>query len=514
MPYANGARFDPDKGCLPGTREVIIGEIVQWVNSPNGDDVPRIFFLGGVAGSGKSAIAHAIAKLFDMQKRLGSSYFFDIVDQVNRRPNNLLSTIALDIADLDHHWKASLSNIVKGNRSLRTTLSATEQFNKFILDPAKALMTVGPILVVIDGLDESGEAPSREALLAILANDICELPSNFRFLITARPKRDIIDAFRGNRYIFCKYMDDIDQASNEADITLFIETRLSGTGSLELKWPNKLWCRMLTQSSGGLFQWASTACRAVREGKTGLQPTECLDRFVSSTNGLDGLYLEILRQAFDEKDDTVMSRFQLVMGKILAAKEPLSVSAHSGLQGDDDPVGLVELILTGLGSLLSGVNRRHVPVRALHASFFDFLTDHNRSKSYYVDPIQHSHSLTLSCMRVMTSKLHFNICNSETSYRRNTDVPNLPPHIEKTILDKRIKEFIPEELRYACQFWAMHLCQSPEDSCLYDMVHKFAYDHLIHWLEALSLMHMVDRGILSLELAENWIMVRSYPYVF
>jgi hypothetical protein len=118
MPYANGARFDPDKGCLPRTREMIIEEIIQWVNSPNGDDVARIFFLSGVAGSGKSAIAHTIAKLFDLQKRLGSSYCFDIADQVNRRPNNVLSTIALDIADLDHHWKASLSNIVKGNRSL------------------------------------------------------------------------------------------------------------------------------------------------------------------------------------------------------------------------------------------------------------------------------------------------------------------------------------------------------------------------------------------------------------
>jgi len=86
MPYANGARFDPDKGCLPGTREKIIEEIIEWVNSPNGDDVARVFFLSGVAGSGKSAIAHAIAKLFEQQKRLGSFYCFDRADQVNRRP--------------------------------------------------------------------------------------------------------------------------------------------------------------------------------------------------------------------------------------------------------------------------------------------------------------------------------------------------------------------------------------------------------------------------------------------
>ena len=67
MPYAKGARFDPDKGCLPGTREAIIEEITQWVNSPVGDNISRIFFLSGVAGSGKSAIAHTVAHLFDQQ---------------------------------------------------------------------------------------------------------------------------------------------------------------------------------------------------------------------------------------------------------------------------------------------------------------------------------------------------------------------------------------------------------------------------------------------------------------
>jgi hypothetical protein len=108
--------------------KMILEEITQWVNSPNGDNVARIFFLSGVAGSKKSAIAHAITKLFDLQKQLGSPFCFDNVDQVNCHPKNLLSTIALDIADLDHHWKAFLSNSVKGNCSLQTTLSATEQF--------------------------------------------------------------------------------------------------------------------------------------------------------------------------------------------------------------------------------------------------------------------------------------------------------------------------------------------------------------------------------------------------
>src|SRR6202044_891345 len=183
MPYAKGARFDPDKGCLPGTREQIIGEIVQWVNRANSDTVARIFFLSGVAGYGKSAVAHAVARQFDNLGRLGSSYCFDRADQANRRPSNLFSTIALDIADLDHHWKTSLCSVIKGNRSLRTTRSATEQLNKFILEPAKALMSIGPIVIVIDALDESGNSSYRRALLEVLSRRAADLPINFRVLI-------------------------------------------------------------------------------------------------------------------------------------------------------------------------------------------------------------------------------------------------------------------------------------------------------------------------------------------
>jgi len=480
---------------------MIIKEIIQWVNSPNGDDVPRIFLLSGVAGSGKSAIAHTIAKLFDLQKRLGSSYCFDRADQANRRPNNLLSTIALDMADLDHHWKKSLSNIVKGSRSLRTTLSATEQFTKFILEPAKALTAVGPILVVIDALDESAEVPSRKALLGTLAKGISALPSNIRILITARPERDIVGAFNSNRHILCKHMNTIDEASNKADITLFVETRLSDVRSLELEWPNKRWCQMLVESSDGLFQWASTACQAIKDSRGVFRPTERLSRFVLSARGLDALYSEVLRQAFDEEDGDAMSRFKLVMGRILTTKEPLSISAHSELRGDGEPADLVELILPLLGSLLSGVDQPNIPIRPLHTSFFDFLTDINRSKTYYVNPSHPNRSLTLSCLRVMKSGLRFNIGNLQTSHCRNTDVPDLTTRIKKAILP---------HLLYGCFFWADHLCSSTYNTDILNEVRDFFNHRFLYWLEVLSLVEKVNIASRVLLSVLDWNQVSQY----
>ena len=503
MPYATGARFDPEKGCLSGTREGIIGEIIQWINSPDGDDVPRIFFLTGVAGSGKSALAHTIAQQFYQLERLGSSFCFDDADLANRNPRNLFSTMTLDIGDLDHQWKKSLCGVVKGNRSLRTTLAATEQFRSFILGPAKTLTTIGPIVIVIDALDESGGQSARKALLDIFAKRVPELPSNFRILLTSRPEKDIVAALNGHRHVLCRDMDTIDKASNEADITLYVKSQLSGIRSLELEWPNQRWCRMLVESSDGLFQWAFTACRAVKDRKGGIRPAERLNLFVSSKQGLDGLYSKVLSQAFEAEDPTAMSRFKVVMGRILATKEPLSISAHSELRADDEPADLVELIVQQLGLLLSGVNQLDVPIRALHSSFFDFLKDQNRSKSYYVDPSQYHQSLALSSLRVMESGLHFNICSLETSHHRNADVADLTARVKGAILP---------HLSYACHFWADHLSQTAYDTTTLDAVSNFLHNHFLHWLEVLSLTKNIDVALRMLQSILEWNQVSQNGY--
>lgn len=60
MAYADGAGLNMTKKCLDGTRTEILEEIMKWINNPD-DDAPRIFWLHGQAGRGKSAIAHTVA---------------------------------------------------------------------------------------------------------------------------------------------------------------------------------------------------------------------------------------------------------------------------------------------------------------------------------------------------------------------------------------------------------------------------------------------------------------------
>src|SRR6266702_4622544 len=73
IPYGTVSRFTVDKGCLTGTRTAFLDFIVNWVNDPASE---RCLVLFGQAGTGKSSIAHEIARRFDKIHRLTSSFIF------------------------------------------------------------------------------------------------------------------------------------------------------------------------------------------------------------------------------------------------------------------------------------------------------------------------------------------------------------------------------------------------------------------------------------------------------
>jgi hypothetical protein len=501
MPYAKGAMYCAEKGCLPDTRAEIIDNIIDWVNEDT-DNVARICLLSGVAGVGKSAIAHELARRFDMVGHLGSSYFFDRAHQAERRPENVFSTIARDLADLNREWKNYLRHVIQDQRALRTTNSPRLQFKKFILDPAKRLMTVGPIIVVIDGLDESGGSESRQEILSVLGSLGAELPSNFRIIATARAERDIQEALDGKRHVTVKYMEDIDVVSANHDITLFVQTQLDDVKGLENK-PQNEWCRLLVEKSEGLFQWASTACRFIKgDGEEGLSPVEQLDVLVSSASPnahlshLDQLYLGILMRIFNKtQNHDRMRRFISIMGTMLAAREPLSMFSLGKLCIDEDAAAAVELIILPMGSLLSGVARKSDLIRPLHTSFRDFLTDANRSGIFYIDEHSHHRSLALQTLRVMTAELAFNICRLETSYVRNVDV---------TDLAERVDKFISPQLSYSCRFWGDHLGAVSFDPDIDCEIRDFLSTRLLFWLEVLSLIKKVNVGLRALGSTIKW----------
>ena len=122
MVYVNGAGRETSKCCLPGTREDILSEIKNWIDSP-GEDVQRVFWLNGTAGKGKSAIAHTIADWFVTRGGPGAFFSFDRTREAERRHEKIFTTIARDLVDGDPIIRRALASVVRDttNSGIRRT---------------------------------------------------------------------------------------------------------------------------------------------------------------------------------------------------------------------------------------------------------------------------------------------------------------------------------------------------------------------------------------------------------
>ena len=165
--------------------------------------------------------------------------------------------------------------------------------------------------------------------------------------------------------------------------------------------------------------------------------------------------------------------------------------------GCEDGLKDIGVIIRPLGSLLSGVhaNQDDVPVCPLHTSFRDFLMDDKYSGRFHLDLTLGHKSLASACLETMKNGLQFNICNLNTSYLRNKDVPGLEVCIKNTI---------PTHLIYASQFWTEHLRYLPGDYEMLSKVKEFFNIRLLYWLEVLSLTGQVSMASPAMVAMANW----------
>ena len=67
-----GYRCGNRQGCLRGTRKAVLWEIECW---SMGKQEQHVFWLNGLAGTGKSTIAQTFAERMFADGRLGASFF-------------------------------------------------------------------------------------------------------------------------------------------------------------------------------------------------------------------------------------------------------------------------------------------------------------------------------------------------------------------------------------------------------------------------------------------------------
>ncbi|KAH0548036.1 hypothetical protein GP486_008222, partial [Trichoglossum hirsutum] len=499
LPIAKGASFDShidehNARCLANTRVELRRQIAEWAEDRNGKP---IFWLKGVAGTGKSTIARSVAQSFAGQHQLAASFFFKRGEGERGNAIRFFTTIVADLI-------ARVPGLISG---IRKALDADpgiservlkDQFEKLILHPLSA-----GSLTSFNALDECEQEEDIRVILQLLARTKDIKPVSLRILVTSRPELPIRLGFK--QMSDGTYQDlilhEVPKRTIEHDIRLFIEHELRQIReqrSLSQNWPKRDQIQALVELAVPLFIFAVTACRYIADRRD--NPTKHLEiilqyRSTTHVSQLDRTYLPILSQLFNDEDEAYKQRrtneFQDIVGSIVVLESPLSILslAHLLQISKED----IKCRLDSLHSVLSIPDSEDLPVRLLHLSFRDFLIDaQKKGKSpFWVDERETHKRLASKCLELLSSPegLQQDMCRL------------LNPGTLRNEIDKRtIAICLSPELQYACCYWAHHLersgCHVYEESSIY----LFLQRYFLYWLEAMSLIreaykciHIINR---------------------
>jgi len=501
--YSSGNR----QGCLRGTRADVLLQLERWLKD---EQDHHVFWLNGLAGTGKSTIAQTFAEISFADGKLGASFFCsrDFEDRSNLQV--IFPTIAFQLAYRYLPFRERLLRVLRSNPGVGRE-SLCSQMEKIIVGPLEASRI--RTLIIIDALDECKDEEPASAILSVLSRYVDEIP-NVKFFITGRPEPRIRSGFRlkSLRPITeILRLHDVERSSVDSDIKLFFRTQLANIARTRSDcdfiqdWPNPSDISILCKKAAGFFIYASTVVKFVAfKSRT---PTEQLDRITSlpqstvheGQSGIDLLYTQILEQAVDEVDADVgeiHSRFRTVVGVVLLVLNPLPMTALSDLLKMTN----ISTTLRSLHSVLLVPDSTEDPIQAFHKSFPDFLMDPARCKDdqFFVEPAVHHMDIVLSCLRLMGERLKKNICNLD-DYTVLSEVEDLPT---------RKKEHIGGALEYACRFWPKHLLRVPGNSShvgeVWEAIEKFFTKHLLYWIEVLALVGDLGVGVYAMDDIEQW----------
>ncbi|KIK71614.1 hypothetical protein GYMLUDRAFT_150144, partial [Collybiopsis luxurians FD-317 M1] len=506
------------KVCLEGTRVQIIAKISQWLLTTK-DDAPQMFLLCGAAGTGKSAISHAIGKRFKEKKinYLGAFFTFDRTFAAEWTPVRAVQTIAYDLGKQIPDFGRALIRILEEDPDILRDSSLEEQWKKLILAPAQDVNESRPVVIILDALDESGNQKqlnsSSKKLISLLLNGNHGLPKNFRIFMTSRPEHDILKHVddRSN-YLHIEHMDNLKDTTE--DISKYVLDCI--TKAKIIKQINESQCKLLAEKAEGYFQWAFTVCSELCRDEAGVKPKKLFQQFMGvaphskqSKHPLDETYRFILQHRINHLNKGLMEDYRKVMSQVLASHEPLSQQSLQKLQSacyrqrdndhetDDEDETEVNEVIKYLGSLFTGAHELDTPVRPVHTSVRDFLLDNERSREYTVDLLQGHTIMTLGTIGLMTEELHFNMCKLETSHVFNSKVKDLPEKIEKCL---------SLELRYACCHWDFHLYKIKSTDSITSLLGKFiCTEFSLYWIETLSILNRVNVISRSINNLMKWI---------
>ena len=484
--------YHQDFCCIDSTRKFLLNQVISWATKePGQNEGSNTYWIYGMPGIGKTALAHSICATLHERNHLAGAFFCRRDVGYLNEPRNILPTLIHKLAIIFPPFRRLVAECLRGDPNLIP--GSIKPFlllgliRKLPCPPKRALV------FVIDAVDECGDAFTRPWVLRALTHATAHAPW-LRIIITSRPEVDIrhfFDSLAGSSHARYDLATDKEALSNLQSFALIRFKLVESNQSRPCGWPDSPLFDQVTSRAAGLFIFIETIARALAQCKP--PPNEYLEATLTDLEGtgltsLYGLYLSILKAQIVHS--TV--EFQRVIGVILVAAphRPLRDETIAELAGVN--LDLVTMWVTDLDPLLYRDTEANGGIRVRHSSIMDFFLSDDCHSDYHVNLQDANVELGIACLRKMNEQLCFNICKLEDSRLANADVRNL---------QLRVKENISDVLQYSVLYWSNHLCfdgDSSDQRVCNSLRGFFEGPYVLFWIEALSVMGMVPIGAPSL----------------
>jgi len=470
-----------------------------------------VYWLNGLAGTGKSTIAQTIAERIFADGRLGASFFCSRDFKDRRDLRYIFPTLAFQLAHKYPKFRSILVPLLQSNPDI-VHESLYNQMEALIVRPL-SLSDISTV-IIIDALDECVDKDPQSAILSVMGRLVEGIP-DVKFLITGRPEPRIQSGFRLELLrpltdVFVLH--EVEPSVVNTDIRLFLEHGLSELakrrGIERGGWPTDQHIDLLCMRADGLFVYAVATLKFLDHAFT--PPSKQLDIITNSPENtthegsvevrpsttLDSLYIASFQDAFERMnaDDDVKVGF--VIGTVVLAMNPLPPSAIATLVELENQE--VMDILRLIHSLLKLSEDPDFPVLPFHKSFPDFITDPLRcpNERFHISPRVGHLRLALNCLKLMNGSLGQNFL-SLPDYSLNSEIEDL---------QTRKEDRLGVALEYACKSWHSHLIEARGDvSAVISTLRSFLQEGFLAWLEVLSVIGAARDAVIALENLVFWL---------
>jgi hypothetical protein len=483
--------------CLEGTRVELLNSIMQWMTDPTGK---QVYWLTGVAGTGKTTVAQSVADMAKKLDILGATFLFSHLSEDRRDYRRVIPTLAYQLAR-DARLRSGVVAAVNADKAIAMT-STSIQARHLLFDVLQRLSSSPPscVLIVLDALDECNRDAQKMHggdLIPILVAGLKNVPF-VKVFLTSRPEPSIeamfIDKNLHSQSRTLALHRDIEEKIVQSDIDRYLHSelkKLRGRIPNNPNFPPEADVRTLVERANNLFIYARTTVEYISDPLG--EPDSRLAALIEAKPGLaegqfsrlDDLYSQILRTAHDapRRRNKVNADLRTVLVTLVLVQQQLAASAIAAIAGVNE--SRCREYLRHISALLNYQHKPDELVRLMHLSFPDFLSDSLRCfelSGYVVDPENDHLRITEHCLEHMNRLLRYDMCHIGDPSLLNAEVADLKD---------RVIQNISATLRYACRFWVTHWLEhmhaAGSQSKVPSALEEFCSEHILHWIEVLSL---------------------------